>query len=154
MWAPQLVTSRDEIADVYNFLNRPEFVLNYPGFSDWLQKAREETLAGIKKSYIVRNESGVVIGASVFQQHKSDSHLIELKTRRVDPQLSRKGIGLALVGAMESYALAHNYKGLIVDTHAQNTVSLGSLQKAGFVEIARENLYSRDISEVVLLKNL
>ena len=154
LWEPTLVTNPSEIEEVYAFLNQTEFALEYPGYSSWLEQARDELLGGRKQACVIRDLERRVAATVVFQEDKHDSRRVEMKNRRVAMHMVRRGLGQSLAYAVETYAKEHGYSAVIADTHETNVAAIGSLRKAGFEEEARQPLYDPKINEVIMLKRL
>ena len=83
---PRLITDPKEINVVYEFLKSQD--LNYPQYDEWCRKAKRELDLGYKTVVVLftKNSSRnpVVIGEILFQQHKKDPLMIELKNLRVN----------------------------------------------------------------------
>src|SRR3989344_7212594 len=85
----ELITDPIEIQQLYDFIK--SFPLNYPDYDNWLEQCYEELCLGTKKAFVCKLE-GIIIGNLIFQRHKREPTILELKNGRVDSQYRRRNI--------------------------------------------------------------
>lgn len=146
----QLLTEPEEISRLYEFLK--QFPLDYPDYSRWLEKCKRELELGYKKAFYATNSNGRIIGSIIFQPHKQERQILELKNLRVDPSYEQKGAGSLLESLASLYADENGFKRIQCDAHADNPVVL-FMQKKGYVIEAKESLYTAK-KESILVKDL
>lgn len=147
----KLLTNTEEINELYNFIQK--YPLNYPNYSEWLLKCKRELELGYKKALVYKKDNEI-IGNLIFQPHKQDSSLLELKNGRVNDNYKRKKIFSKLIKQVTLYARENNFKKIIADAHEDNTGVIETLQSLGFSMESYENLYTNNQIEVVLAKDL
>ena len=94
----KLITDLDEINELYDFIRA--YPLNYPGYMQWLKKCVDELKLGYKKAFVYRHK-GKIVANLVFQQHKEESSVLELKNCRVAEKFRHKKIFSNLVSGLE-----------------------------------------------------
>ncbi len=145
-----LNTNPEEVKRICDFIR--QFPLDYPDYFVWMEKCKRELELGYKKAIYSVGFDGRIIGSAIFQQHKQESKVLELKNLRVDPSCEQHGIGTLLTSSMELYAQEKRFKRILVDTHQGNS-AIEFLQKRGYNIEAQESLYSAE-KEVILCKDL
>lgn len=147
----KLITDPAEIQQLYDFIRR--FPLDYPNYDGWVQQCYEELCLGTKKALVCKLE-GVIIGNLIFQKHKREPRVLELKNGRVEPQYRRRRIMSRFLKNIEEFARNNgDYNRIIADTHTGNLPVIKTLERAGFRIEAEENLYNQK-QEVILIKDL
>ncbi len=156
IYCPRLITDPKEINAVYEFLKSQD--LDYPQYDEWCRKAKREMELGYKKIIAIysKDKSGnsFVIGELVFQQHKTDSSMIELKNLRVDRQYRNKKICTALLADVETYAREQGYKKIICDASSNSEDIVAVMTKRSYRIEAKESLYTAKRIDVILAKDL
>jgi GNAT superfamily N-acetyltransferase len=146
VFAFKLVSDNDEIGQVYNFVKG--FPLDYPHYLDWLEKCRRELESGYKKAFCAIDSTGRIAGSLIFQPHKKDSSVLELKNLRVAPGYEKHGIGAQLVVAAESYAKCHGFRKVQGDAHLDTPV-LAFMLKRGYLVEGKESLYTTSLEAII-----
>lgn len=146
----QLLTNSEEIQGVYDFIK--QFPLDYPDYFQWIEKCRSELQLGYKHSFYATNSGGQVIGSIIFQPHKQDKQILELKNLRVGLQFEQQGIGSLLEALTELYAKEQGYKRIQGDAHPENSV-IDFMKKRGYRIEAQESLYTAK-KEAILVKDI
>lgn len=146
----QLITDPEEIRQLYEFIKR--FPYDYPDYLTWVEECFRELQLGYKKAFVYRVNNQIV-GNLIFQQHKEDPKVLEMKNGRVEPRYRRKKIFTNLCNAIEKYARENGFKRIIADTHNDNTSIIQTLKKLGFEVETNEPLYSERL-ETILAKDL
>ncbi len=145
----KLASSSKEIMEIYQYIK--SFNLDYPDYDGWIKKCKKELEYGYKKSYYYKK--GLEIGGVIiFQPHKKEKNILEMKNFRVSPANKNGGIGLDLYNSVEQYAKKQNFKIIQGDTH--NNEMINFLLKKDFKIIEKETLYSPSQIETILQKNL
>ncbi len=143
--------SNKEINEVFNYIRG--FNLNYPDYSAWVDKCRTELISGYKKAFYVK-VSGNIVGSIIFQRHKKNKNILEIKNFRVSDYFRNKGIGTLLYSSVEKYALENKFSKIQVDANEDNTLIMKFLVNRGFKIIGKEPLYSQHQIEVIFQKDL
>ncbi len=147
----KLITDPIEINRLYDFIKR--FPLDYPNYDGWVEQCYEELRLGTKRAFICELE-GVVIGDLIFQRHKKESSILEIKNLRVESQYRRRKIASRFLRDVEEFARNNgDYKRLIIDTHIDNLPVIKTLEKSGFKVESKERLYGQK-EEAILIKDL
>jgi len=146
----QLITTPKEAQKIYEFI--VQFPLDYSDYSQWLEKCKRELELGYKKAFYSTNFDGQIVGSIIFQPHKQENTIIELKNLRVDPSYEQQGIGSILESLVELYAKEKNFKRIQGDAHPENPVIV-FMKKRGYRIEARENLYTVK-KEIILCKDI
>lgn len=147
----KLLTNIKEVQRLYDFIK--QYPLDYPNYPAWLEKCKRQLEIGDKKAFYATNKSDI-IGSVVFQQHKKESSVIEVKNFRVAKEHSGKGVGSTLELMICSYGKSNNFKKIRLDTHYDNFPMIQFLIKRGYVLESEEKLYLPNRSEVILSKEL
>jgi GNAT superfamily N-acetyltransferase len=146
----KLLSDPKEIQKVYAFVK--QFPLDYPDYFQWLEKCRRELELGYKHAFYVINSKGLIIGSIIFQQHKRDGKILEIKNLRVDPQFEQQGLWSLLEAMTELYARDQGYRRIQGDAHPENLV-VDFMQKRGYKVESQATLYTAK-KEIVLVKDL
>ncbi|MEK6816644.1 MAG: GNAT family N-acetyltransferase [Nanoarchaeota archaeon] len=148
----RLLSGREEADILRNFLSK--FPLDYPDYFSWLDRCRPELESGQKKAYYAyRSDSGIV-GSIIFQVHKQQSHILEVKNLRVAQEFRGNGIGSVLEFMAEHYGRESGLKEIQADTHVDNREAISFLVKMGYYVLGRQCLYTNSREEMVLSKPL
>lgn len=148
----KLITDQEEIEAIYSYIKK--FPLDYPNYFDWLEKCKEELEAGYKKGFYARNSEQKIIGSIIFQPHKQEKQILEIKSMRVSPEYQRRRVGSILYNLVEEYAYENRFGKIQVDAHADNSSIIQFFATKGFNIEAQESLYSPSKMEVILSKTL
>jgi len=145
----KLVSSSEEIREIYQYIK--SFNSDYPNYNKWVEKCKRELESNYKKAcyYRVGSDIGGVI---IFQPHKKEKNILEMKNFEISLVNKKKGIGSLLYNAVEQYAKKQNFEIIQGDTH--NNEMINFLLKKGFKIIKKEALYSPSQIETILQKNL
>lgn len=145
----RFVEDERDIAKLERFILRQP--LNYPGFGDWVYRARQELLVGWKQAILAFSD-GVLVGDLIFQPHKFfPGNFLELKNMRVHPKLRERYFGVFMLKQAEEESRG-KYDGIICDTHASNSPMINLLSFMGYKEILRAPLYDDNVEEIVFVK--
>jgi len=142
----KLLSDSDEIDRVHNFLK--DFPLDYPNYFDWLEKCRRELEIGYKKAVCAVDSTGRIVGSIVFQPHKEDRLVLELKNMRVAPSCANRKIGTRIINAAEVYARRQGFRKVQGDAHLDNPV-LEFMLKRGYRIEAKESLYTEKLEAII-----
>ncbi|MBI5871803.1 GNAT family N-acetyltransferase [archaeon] len=147
----KLLTDSEEVRKVYEFIK--QYPLGYPDYFVWLKKCRRQLKIREKKCFYASSR-GHIIGCFIFQRHRKEPSVLEVKNFRVSEEHSRKGVGSALEIILCSYGRTNNFKRIRVDTHHNNFPMIQFLIKRGYTLEGEEKLYMPDTAEVILYKDL
>lgn len=89
----ELLTDSEKVQTLYNFIK--QYPLDYPNYVVWLDKCKQQLETGDKKAFYATNKDSI-IGSVIFQRHKEESSVLEVKNFRVSEKYSKKGVGSAL----------------------------------------------------------
>jgi len=145
----QLLTSPEEVNLVYEFVKK--FPLDYPDYFLWLEKCRRELELGYKKAFFA-TDSCEIMGSVIFQPHKQDCSVLEIKNLRVCSEFEKKGLGSLLLQLVELFAEENSFKRIQSDIHPENP-AISLALKRGYDIKAEENLYTAK-KEIILCKDL
>ena len=146
----QILTGEGKIERLYNFIR--QFPLDYPDYFEWLQKCKRELELGYKKAFYVTNSNGEIIGSIIFQPHKKESSVLEIKNLRIHPLHEHRGLGSVLESSVELYAKENDFQKIQCDVRQENPV-LFFMQKRGYRVKSKERLYGA-LEEIVLQKDV
>ena len=141
--------TKQEIIKIYQYIK--SFSLSYLDYNKWIKKCKEELESNYKKAFYYKKDLDIG-GVIIFQPHKKEKSILEMKNFRVSPVNKNKGIGLLLYKSVEQYAKKQNFKIIQGDTH--NNEMINFLLEKGFKIIKKERLYSPSQIEIILQKNL
>ncbi|MDD5651156.1 MAG: GNAT family N-acetyltransferase [Candidatus Nanoarchaeia archaeon] len=150
MYKIKLIKDQEEINKLYNFIK--QFSLDYPDYNIWLEKCKRELELGYKKAFVCE-KNNQIIGNLIFQPHKEDPLLLEMKNGRVLDEYRRKNIFSSLVKNVIIYGKENNFKRVIGDAHITNEGMIKTLSNFGFMELANETIYDKQI-EKIMIKDL
>ena len=133
-----------KIDEIVGFLMGPRLWIphaDYPDFLDWAQKVHEQLKAEAKRA-IVALEHGQVVGAAVYQRHKTDADALELKNLTVRPDKRGRYLASFLVRNMEIEGAAE-FKSVrvVCDAKAGNFGIRMFLERQRYRVIGRQDLY-------------
>src|SRR3989344_2884256 len=97
----KLVTDLNEVNELYQFIKK--YPLSYPNYSEWLKKCKRELELGYKKAFVFKKDDEIIWGL-IFQPHKQDSSILELKNGRVIDEYRRKKVFSTLLNEAIFYA--------------------------------------------------
>jgi len=143
--------NKKEIESVCNYVK--QFPVNYPNYDKWLKKAEFELKTGYKKAFYVTDLNNI-IASIVFQPHKQDKKVLEIKNIRVSPNKQGKNIGEQLCENTEELAKQNKFQIIQVDTRQTNTQTIEFFLKQGFKIKKITALYSKKDKDVILTKKV
>ena len=146
----KVVNNPEEIKRLYQFIRG--FSLDYPDYFQWVEKCRRELELGYKKAVYAIGDDGQVYGSVVFQPHKQEHNILELKNFRVNSEHKGWGIGSMLALKAEQYAKETGFMRIQGDAHPENPI-IEFLKKRGYAIEAEESLYVAQ-KELILCKDL
>ncbi len=145
----ELASSPKEIMEISKYIK--SFDLDYPNYNKWVEKCKKELESNYKKAFYYKKDLDIG-GVIIFQPHKKEKSILEMKNFRISSVNEKKGIGSLLYNILEQYAKKQNFKIIQEDTHNNKMVNF--LLKEGFKIIKKETLYSPSQIETILQKNL
>lgn len=144
----KLENTPKEIMKIYQYIK--SFNLNYPNYNAWVEKCKKELESNYKKAhYYTRNSD--ILGIIIFQPHKKEKNILEIKNFGVSSPNKKKGVGSRLYDSVEQYAKKQKFKKIQIDTHDNEMIDF--LLKKGFKIMKKEALYSSSQIETILQKN-
>ena len=146
-----MVKDPEEIRQLYDFIKK--FPEDYPSYFDWVDQCFDELRKGHKQAFVYRDKNNIIIANLIFQQHKKDPKILELKNGRVDPKYRRKKIFSVVYRAVEGYAREKGYERIIGDCRTNNIPVIETMQNLGFSIDSTETLYENK-EDVMLVKDL
>jgi ribosomal protein S18 acetylase RimI-like enzyme len=124
--------------------------LNYPGYHDWTHRAYFEIEIGYKTG-IIALSNRVVVGDAIFQPHKTQKRVRELKNMRTHPDLRRRGFARFMLRQVEQ-GLGKDFDMILCDVPETETATIEFMESCGYRRVAKLNLYSDERREVVMVK--
>ncbi len=146
----KMISSPEESRELYKFLKH--YPLDYLDYLIWLDKCRREIELGYKKAIYCTNANNLIVGSIVFQPHKQDSSILELKNLRVDPLYEHKGAGSILEQLAKMYACDMGFKRVQGDAHADSPV-IDFMLRRGYKIESEECLYTSK-KEIIFIKEI
>ena len=147
----KLLTHAEELKRLYQFIKK--FEEDYPDYPEWVEKCFRELQFDYKKAFVFEINK-TIFANLIFQRHKEDSSILELKNSRVEKPYRRRKIFTELLNEVEGYAIDKGFKRLICDTHEDNLAVINTLKKHGFKVEDKKDLYKRNRLETILIKDL
>ncbi len=147
----KLISNTDEVQRIYDFVK--QYPLDYPNYSMWLEKCRRQLEIGEKKAFYAINRDSI-IGSIIFQRHKEEESVLEIKNFRVSEEHVGKGVGSTLELLLYAYGKSNDFKRIRVDTHYNNFSMIQFLIKRRYVLEGEETLYLANKPEILLAKEL
>lgn len=147
----KLLRNKEEIIKLNEFIS--SYPLNYPDYDLWTEKCIGELLTGYKKTFYAPDMQRIV-GCVIFQRHKEDSSILEIKNFRVEVEYQNQGIGGSLDLMINRYAQENGFLRVQIDTHSTNEQMKRILLKRGYNKIAEEMLYTRSQKETIYARDL
>jgi GNAT superfamily N-acetyltransferase len=123
--------------------------LGYPNTPEEIAVRLRDVLAQPVSAVLVAvDEDGTVIGyGHVFGAHRVDSNpFAEIGALVVDETRRSRGIGAALVAAMEAWAIEHGYRELRVRSNVVRERAHAFYDRMGFGRVKRQQIFARSIS--------
>ncbi|MFA4952891.1 MAG: GNAT family N-acetyltransferase [Candidatus Pacearchaeota archaeon] len=143
--------SSEKINQICEYIE--SFDLDYPNYKTWVAKCKNELISNYKKCFFVEKNKKI-IGSIIFQPHKKEKNILEIKNFRVSLEHREEGIGSRLYNETERYARERGFKIIQIDTHENNQELIEFLIKKSFKVIERKSLYEKIQVEIILQKNL
>jgi GNAT superfamily N-acetyltransferase len=112
---------------------------------------RDEVSDG-RGAFVVASKSGRPVGCGAIR--RIDQHTGELKRMYVRPQERGRGIGRALVRALETEALALGLTRLVLETGVRQTEAIALYQRCGFNDIPPYGEYVESPLSLCMAKDL
>ncbi|MFA5060934.1 MAG: GNAT family N-acetyltransferase [Candidatus Pacearchaeota archaeon] len=140
--------SEEEISKITSYL--ASLNLDYPNYLLWVKKCKKELISGYKQSFYVTDKK--IIGVIIFQPHKEQENVLEIKHFSIEKNYWDKGIGSLLLDLLEDYFRKTSFKNIRVDTHEENTNLINFFKRKGFKTIKKEYLYNPLQKEIILQK--
>jgi len=141
------IQSRNELSQLIDFLHRQN--LNYPNYDDWVQRTESEIIRGHKKTILALSGKRIV-GDLIYQQHKENPRLLELKNMRVHPNLRDRYFARFMLRQAE--AENPNYDAIICDAPSEFPEIISFMQNCGYTPILSRPLYDNQEPEIVMVK--
>jgi hypothetical protein len=113
---------------------------SYPDEIDWGQKAYEESLLGIKRHMVLFDHADVV-GDVIYQRHKTDPHVLEIKRVSLEPSARGRHFGSTLLRNAEIEG-AREFETTVVrgDTKIYSGIN-DFLPRQGYRKVGQTDLY-------------
>ncbi len=146
----ELIKDPGEVTQLYEFIKKMS--LDYPDYQLWVEKCKRELELGIKKGLVMR-DNDKIIAEMVFQNHKDDNKILEIKNVRVDDAYRGRGYFGIFLAEAEKYARKHDLKRIMVDCHSDQIKIVETTLKYGFKLESNEKLYN-DKLESILVKDI
>jgi len=126
--------------------------LNYPNYLKWVDKAMTEFEDGYKQAILAFYEK-VIVGNLLFQQHKENVNLLELKNMRIHPKVQRRYFGQFMIRQVEAENRG-GFSGIICDIHSNRKDLFWMLLACGYKPLCDAPLYEPNILETIMFKSL
>lgn len=126
---------------------------SYPDYMDWLAKIDREIDSGIKRALSCYSGTKLV-GAAVFQRHKTIPQFLEIKNLTIAPEVGRRFVASFLVRNVEAEA-RDKFTHTICDAKKDNIVMRQFLTSNKYKAVADLDLYGLKAgTDTVYLKEI
>ncbi len=143
--------SSEQINQICEYIK--SFDLDYPNYQLWVAKCKNELISHYKKCFFAEKNKKIA-GSIIFQQHKKEKDVLEIKNFRVSPEHRKEGIGSHLYDETERYARERGFEKIQIDTHEDNKELIKFLIVKGFKIVKKEFIYDISKIDVVMQKDL
>lgn len=82
---------------------------------------------------VVATVDGVAVGCGCFKRY--DDEAIELKRMFVDPAARGAGVGRAIVGELERWAIEQGYRAAVLETGVEQHAAIALYERSGYARI-------------------
>lgn len=82
---------------------------------------------------VVATVDGVAVGCGCFKRY--DDEAIELKRMFVDPAARGAGVGRAIVGELERWAIEQGYRAAVLETGVEQHAAIALYERRGYARI-------------------
>lgn len=114
---------------------------DYPDYDDWVERTRVQLRSEDKRALTARS-SGRIVGAVVYQRHRSDPGLLEIKNVSVRPDCQDRLFAAFLLRNAEVEGCKDFGVGeAVVDAKARNAAVASFLVRCGYLPEGRADLY-------------
>lgn len=145
------IRNLEQVQKLYYFVK--EYPLDYPDYPLWLEKCKRQLEIKEKKAYYF-TINDLIIGSLIFQTHKDEDSVLEMKNLRVSKEFTNQGIASKLERMVSYYGKINGFKRVRCDVHWDNFEVLQFLSKRGYLVEGKENLYIPNNLEIILYKDL
>ncbi len=126
--------------------------LNYPNWYSWVNKSFFEILSGYKKAIIVESNN-LVLGSIIYQTHKENKWLLEIKNARISPRFWNKYCGSFLFKQVEVETKG-KYGAIICDLKSNQKGVFNFLLRQGYIPFGERALYDNHNPDIIMVKPL
>ncbi len=119
------------------------------GRSAWSATSFASSLAAPGVAAIAARNEGALAGFAVARICAGEAEVLTIGVR---PDFRRKGVGLALIDAVEARAAARGAAAVYLEVSADNAAALGLYARAGYATVGRRAAYYADGSDALILK--
>lgn len=145
------------IDEIVSYLCGPRLWIprvDYPDFDDWVQKVYLQ-LKNEEKRALIALSSGSVIGAILYQKHKTECDTLEIKNLTVRPDVRGRYIASFLLRNAEIEGAADfGIRRILVDAKASNVAIRSFLFYHGYKTIGIEDLYGLGSGSDVIYRKI
>lgn len=124
--------------------------LNYPKYEEWVQRAEQEILTSYKTPILAYSDY-TLVGNLIYQKHKSEPRIREIKNIRVHPDVRRRDFAHFMLRQAEAND-SQEYDAIICDARANQKSIINLLLFSGYVPIGKANLYDSHKEDIVFIK--
>jgi len=146
----ELIKDSEQVNQLYEFIKK--MPLDYPDYNLWVEKCKRELELGNKKGLVIRDQDKI-IAEMIFQPHKDDNKILEIKSARVDENYRGRGYFGIFLAEAEKYARKNGLKRIMIDCHSDQMKIVETTLKYGFSLESNEKLYN-DKLESILVKDI
>ena len=100
-------------------------------------------------TYLVADNSGVVVGYSVYMDSGDDAELIQLA---VDSMYRHRGVGYSLSREMVKRIKRSGKKNAFLEVRKSNMIAIALYNKLGFIPISVRKKYYDGVEDAVVMK--
>jgi ribosomal protein S18 acetylase RimI-like enzyme len=133
-----------KVDEIVSYLLGPRLWIpqdDYPDFTEWAQTVHVE-LKGEKKRALIAVSAGHLVGATIYQRHKTDPDALEIKNLTVRPDHQGRHIASFLLRNTEiEGARDYRTRFITIDTKARNLPIRFFLERHKYRLAGRDDLY-------------
>lgn len=128
--------------------------VDYPDFSNWVEKVYEELKTDKKRAFVAFS-GGNVVGVTVYQQHKKFKEVLEIKNLTVRPDMQGRYIANFLLRNSEiEGAKEFRSKYILCDAKARNYAIRLFLLKNRYKVLGKSDLYNLNSGDDLIYQKL
>jgi ribosomal protein S18 acetylase RimI-like enzyme len=119
---------------------------SYPDEFDWAEKAYEESRIGVKRHMVLFDHEQIV-GTVIYQRHKTEPHVLEIKRFSIEPSARGRDLASALLTNTEIEGMREFGTTVVRGDSKMKSGINGFLIRKGYRRIGIDDLYALGAGE-------